>query len=433
MRILHVNKFLHRRGGAEAYMEDVAGLQRGNGHRVAFFAMAHPDNRASEFERHFPSRVELNPPPRSLHGRAVAVGRMLHSPSARRGIEAVLEEFRPDVVHLHNVYHQLSPSILRPLKRRGVPAVMTLHDYKLACPTYRLLDHGEVCTACVGMRFHNAVLRRCEGGSLGASAVLALELTLHTLSGAYDPVGLFICPSDFMARTMRAAGVFPDRLRTLRHFANTADVAVRSGAGDGVVFAGRLSAEKGVDVLVEAVANHPAAVLEVLGDGPDRGALEALAARRAPGRIRFHGAVPKRRVEEMIRAARVVAVPSRWHENQPMIVLEAFACGVPVVATTLGGLPELVEPGVDGLLVSAGSAPALAEAVAALLDDPARAVRMGAAARRKAERHFRPADHLDGLDLLYAEAGERLRAQRRSAPTLGTTDAGRPADATARR
>ena len=172
MRILHVNKFLHRRGGAEAYMEDVAGLQRGNGHRVAFFAMAHPDNRASEFERHFPSRVELNPPPRSLHGRAVAVGRMLHSPSARRGIEAVLEEFRPDVVHLHNVYHQLSPSILRPLKRRGVPAVMTLHDYKLACPTYRLLDHGEVCTACVGMRFHNAVLRRCEGGSLGASAVL---------------------------------------------------------------------------------------------------------------------------------------------------------------------------------------------------------------------------------------------------------------------
>ncbi|HEY2704605.1 MAG TPA: glycosyltransferase [Candidatus Dormibacteraeota bacterium] len=433
MRILHVNKFLHRRGGAEAYMEDVADRQRAAGHRIAFFAMDHPDNSPSEFGRHFPSRVELNPPPRSLHGRAAAVGRMLHSPSARRGIEAVLEEFRPDVVHLHNIYHQLSPSILRPLERRGVAAVMTLHDYKLACPTYRLLDHGEVCTACVGRRFHNAVLRRCESGSRGASAVVALELSLHTLFGAYRPVGVFVCPSEFMARTMRAAGVFPDRLRTLRHFANTDGVAVRQGPGEAVVFAGRLSAEKGVDVLVEAVAARPGALLEVLGDGPDRAALEALAAARAPGRIRFHGSVPKARVEEMVRAARAVAVPSRWYENQPMIVLEAFACGVPVVATTLGGLPELVEPGLDGLLVPAADVPALTGALGALLDDPARAVRMGLAARRKAEQHFSPAAHLAGLDRLYAEAARGVRAPRRSTRASGPISAGRPADATAER
>ena len=119
-------------------------------------------------------------------------------------MEAVLDEFQPDVVHLHNVYHQLSPSILGPLARRGVPAVMTLHDYKLTCPTYRMLDHGQICNACVGGHFHNAVLKRCNRGSLGASAVVAIETAVHRRMGAYRPVGVFICPSRFIARTMRS-------------------------------------------------------------------------------------------------------------------------------------------------------------------------------------------------------------------------------------
>jgi glycosyltransferase involved in cell wall biosynthesis len=171
-----------------------------------------------------------------------------------------------------------------------------------------------------------------------------------------------------------------------------------------VLYAGRLSYEKGVDVLVQAVARLGSARLEVAGDGPQRPALEALAAAAVPGRVRFHGRVAKPGLLELMRSAAVVVMPSRCHENQPMAVLEAFASGVPVVATSLGGLPELVEPGRLGDITPPDNPAALAAALARLLDDPRRAQAMGRAARAAAEERFAPQRHLEQLELLYQEA-----------------------------
>ncbi len=402
MRILHVNKFLYRRGGAEGYMLDVAALQVAAGHEVAFFGMDHPDNPPQRFAAHLPRFVELEPPPAGAARRAAAAARMVWSTSSRRGMDAVLRDFRPDVAHAHNLYHQLSPSVLRPLADRGVPVVLTLHDYKLACPSYQLLDHGRLCDACVGGRYHRAVARRCKDGSLGASLVLAMESGAHRLLGAWGPVRTFISPSRFMAATMSRAGVYPDRLELLSHFVDAGPLAPKSRPGGPVVFAGRLAPEKGVDLLIEAIAAlRPAARLEIAGEGPERAALESLAAELAPGRVRFHGRLGRDRLLALLRGATVVAVPSRWHENQPMAVLESFACGVPVVVSGLGGLPELVEPGRDGEIVAAGDAAALAGALAAMLADPGRALAMGAAGRAKVERRFAPAPHLRRLERIY--------------------------------
>lgn len=406
MRILHVNKFLYRRGGAEGYMEDLASLQTDTGHTVAFFAMDHPSNRASEYERHFPPYLELAPPPASLLGKAKATARIMYSQSARKGMARVLDEFRPDVVHLHNIYEHLSPSILLPIKARSIPAVMTLHDYKLACPTYQFLDKGAICEACLGGRFHNAALRRCKDGSFASSAVCAAETFFHSVSKAYAPIGRFICPSRFMAEKMRAAGVFPDRLRHVSHFIDTADIVPKSTAGGPVVFAGRLSAEKGLDVLIEAIAHLGAAGrLEVAGDGPERRRLEALATRVAPGQVRFHGRLDMPDLHALIRSATVVAMPSRWYENQPMIVLESFACGVPVVVSNLGGAPELVDGRVDGDLVPPNDPSALATALTWFLDRPTDALVAGQAGRAKVEREFSPEKHLQRLTDVYAQAG----------------------------
>ena len=402
MRILHVNKFLYRRGGAEGYMLDVAALQVAAGHEVAFFGMDHPDNPPQRFAAHLPRFVELEPPPAGAARRAAAAARMVWSTSSRRGMDAVLRDFRPDVAHAHNLYHQLSPSVLRPLADRGVPVVLTLHDYKLACPSYQLLDHGRLCDACVGGRYHRAVARRCKDGSLGASLVLAMESGAHRLLGAWGPVRTFISPSRFMAATMSRAGVYPDRLELLSHFVDAGPLAPKSRPGGPVVFAGRLAPEKGVDLLIEAIAAlRPAARLEIAGEGPERAALESLAAELAPGRVRFHGRLGRDRLLALLRGATVVAVPSRWHENQPMAVLESFACGVPVVVSDLGGLPELVEPGRDGEIVAAGDAAAMAGALAAMLADPGRALAMGAAGRAKVERRFAPAPHLRRLERIY--------------------------------
>jgi glycosyltransferase involved in cell wall biosynthesis len=346
---------------------------------------------------------------------------MVYSPASRRGMEEVVRSFRPHVAHLHNIYHQLSPSVLRPLAQAGVPVVMTLHDYKLACPSYLFLDHGKVCEACLDGRFRHAVQRRCKDGSLGASTVLAFESAVHRAIGAYDGVGVFISPSRFLADRMAKAGVHPTRMHVLNNFVHARVLTPKRSPGGNVAFAGRLSYEKGVDVLIKAVARlGPGVELDIAGDGPERAGLEALAAARAPGRVHFHGRLPKERAMELVRSAAVLAVPSRWYENQPMVVLEAFGCGVPVVTSDLGGLPELVDPGQDGLVVPANDPEALAGALTHVLEDPDRGFAMGQAARAKALEAFTPEQHLKRLEALYHKAGglrcQPRRGSRRAGP-----------------
>jgi glycosyltransferase involved in cell wall biosynthesis len=412
MRILHVNKFLYRRGGAEAYMEDLADLQVAAGHTVSFFGMAHPLNTHLEYAAHYPRDIEFEPPPAQLGERVRGVARMLYSTSASRGMDAVLTEFRPDVVHLHNIYHQLSPSILRPVRRRNIPAVMTLHDYKLACPTYQFLDHGNLCQACLGGHFQHAILRRCKDGSLASSAVMAGELFVHTMTRAYSPVRVFICPSRFLEGRMRAAGVFPRRMHHVPHFIDTTDIPVRVSPGSGILLAGRLSPEKGVDVAIRAVGEIDGAMLDIAGTGPDEAALRRLAESTAPGRVRFHGLVDKAEVQRLMLAAAVVVVPSRWYENQPMVVLEALARGVPVVGSDLGGMPELIEPGATGDLVPANDTHALAEKLRPYVTDPAHGFAMRDRARATIVGEFSPQRHLERIDVTYAMAmrATRLRA-----------------------
>jgi glycosyltransferase involved in cell wall biosynthesis len=403
MRILHVNKFLYRRGGAEGYLIDLAALQRAHGDEVEFFGMAHPDNDAPQrYAAHFPPHVELEPPPSGLVRRAGAAGRMVWSPASRRGLTRVLDDFRPDVIHLHNIYHQLSPSVLRAARDARVPCVMTLHDYKLACPSYQLLAGGAICDACVTGGPWQATRRRCKDGSLAASAMLSAESWWHRVSGAYGPVSAFISPSEFLAGVMRRARVYPERLHVLRHFADVDAVPVKDAPGGGVGYAGRLAPEKGVDTLIDAVGRLDGVVLDIAGDGPERAALERRAAAVAPGRVRFHGRLPSVALHALLRRCAVAAVPSRWYENQPLAVLEAYACGLPVVATDLGGLPELVRPGEDGEIVPASDPAALGTALAGLLADPARAYRMGLRGRRRVERDFAPGTHLAGLRAIYA-------------------------------
>lgn len=403
MRILHVNKFLYRRGGAEAYMLDLAHLQARAGHTIEYFAMKHPDNLPSRYERHFPDKVELEPMPPSLRGRAEGAGRLLFSPTSLFGMARVVRDFKPDVVHLHNIYHHLSPSILRPLASRSIPTVMTLHDYKLACPTYRFLDKGQICEACLGGNYRQAVIRRCNRGSLTASALNAVEMRLHMSFGAYEPVQLFLCPSGFLAGKMREAGVFPNRMRHIPHFVVTAGVEVKSQPGGGAVFAGRLSEEKGVDTLIEAAA-VAGIHLDIAGEGPEMAGLKALAERLAAGLVTFHGRLPLSEVRELLRAGSVAALPARWYENQPLSILDAFACGVPVVGSNLGGIPEVIEDRVDGYLISPDDPAELADRLRAIADFSGSSYEMGLAGRRKVEQHFSVEGHLNNIDAAYAEA-----------------------------
>lgn len=404
MRILHVDKFLRRTGGAAIYMLETAARQRSMGHDVEFFAMAHPDNEPATFAHLFPPFVSLDPPPPGAAARLAAAARMVWSRSAARGMQAVVDTFRPDLVHLHNIYHQLSPSILRPLATAGIPTVMTVHDFKLVCPTYSMVSHGELCEACVGGKVWNATIRRCQGGSVSASAVLTIESGLHRATRAYAPVGRFIAPSAFLADKLITGGVFPDRVRQLCNPVDLTTTTVRQGPGRGIVSVSRLTPGKGLDTLIRAVGLLPGATLTVAGNGPERADLEVLAERCAPGRVRFAGHVHPEHVGELNRSARVAVLAARYHENMPLAVLETMGAAVPMIVTDVGGLPELVDDGVNGLVVPRQDPPALAAALSKFLDDPDLSQRMGAQARRTVEQGFGLDAHMEALFGIYAEA-----------------------------
>lgn len=402
MKILHIDKFLRREGGAAAYMLNVAEAQRSAGHDVEFFSMDDARNLPSTLQQHFPRNIQFDPIPPGALNKARAIGRMLWSAEAASGVKASVRQYRPDIVHLHTFYHQLSPSILHAIDRERIPMVMTVHDYKIVCPSYRMTANGQPCRACVGGSLFNPVIKKCKGDSRSEGAVLSAEAILHKFLGSYGKVARFICPSQFMYEVLIEGGVDPSKLVHVPHFVEPYPYLHPNSQSGDVLYAGRLSPEKGVDVLIDAVAGLDGVRLRIAGDGPLRVSLEERAARAAPDRITFLGQLSKEALLAEFDAASVAVAPSTWYENQPIAVLEAMASGTPSIVTSLGGAPELVVPGTTGLIVAPNDVQDLRDAIRDLAIDPSKAQRMGAAARKRATEHFDLAAHLRSLDEVYS-------------------------------
>lgn len=404
MKILAINKFFYPRGGAETVFLGELELLRSRGHEVIPFSMDHPQNLPTAYARYFVSNVELGETSGGLRSTIGAAGRILYSREAERKLDALLTDERPDVAHLHNIYHQLSPAILRALVRHNVPAVMTLHDYKLICPSYTLYANEAICERCRGGRFYNAVLQGCVKGSRLRSTLCATEAYLHEALGSYRKgVKLFIAPSRFLASKVVEFGIEPRRIVYLPNFVKPLAHPSSGPVGSYVLFAGRLERVKGVRTLIEAWSyiDTGGAELWIAGDGEDRLMLEALTRAYEAKNVRFLGYMAPDALMPVIEGASFTVAPSEWYENAPLSVLEAAARGKAVITTKLGGLPELVDDGVTGVLVPPSDPQALGAAIAALLRDPARTARMGMAAQALVASSFGPDQHYSRLMDVY--------------------------------
>ncbi len=402
MRILVANKFYWPKGGSERVLFDLSSEWERVGHEVAPFSMASARNVDTPWSRHFVSEIRYE----DLRGlsRLGAAARSIWSREAHRKLKAMIREFRPDVAHLHNIHHQLSPSIVDALREENVPAVHTLHDYQLVCPNYLLYTEGAPCRRCLPGRFHPAVAHRCVRDSLAASALAAFEMTWHRLRGTLERgVARFVSPSRFLARQLEEAGYDAGAIRVVPNGIRPDDFTPSSAPGEGFLFAGRLSREKGVGTLIRAVATDPALRLDVAGTGPVETELRALAEREAVGRVRFLGHLDRAELARRLREVRAVVLPSEWYENAPMSALEASASGRAVVASDLGGLPEIVEDGVTGLTFPAGDGAALAAALRRLHDAPQEALAFGREGRRRVESRFSLAGQARAMLDLFEE------------------------------
>ena len=407
MKILMAHKFYWEKAGAEAYVFRLTHLLEAAGHTVVPFAMEHPSNLPSPYAKYFVSRVEFRGR-RNVFTDLGRAARVIWSREAQSKMSLLLKEQGPfDLAHLHNIAHQLSPSILMPLAHAGVPIVQTMHDYKLLCPVYTFRTEGAVCERCKGGRFWNAAIHRCNAGSLPLSLTSAAETAVHRVLHSYRGVHVFHCPSLFEMAKMLEHGIPRERLAFVPHFVDALAYPPAFGGGSYALFAGRLSEEKGLFTLLETHRRTPGLRLVIAGDGPLREALEARVDPAQRARLTFAGHLTGGDYDRAWAGAACLVLPSEWYEVRPMVIHEASARGKAVVATRLGTIPEIVEDGVTGLLVPPAAPDALGAALKSLVDDPARAEAMGRAGRAMVETLYTPDSHLAAMFDVYAQAARR--------------------------
>ena len=351
MRILLINKFYYPRGGDCIYTLSLEGLLRQHGHEVAVMAMDYPDNLTTPWSKYFPSNMTA----------VKALRRPMGDRETRRKMRALLRDFRPEVVHLNNIHTQLSPVVGELAKEAGCKVVWTLHDYKLLCPRYDCLKGGkEICEECFSGDKRGCLKYRCMKGSLPASLIGWAEARKWHRQRLERMTDLFICPSRFMADKMAQGGFDRRKLRVLCNFIDTRKCQRSDGysKGDYYCYVGRLSHEKGVRTLIEA-ANTLPYTLYIVGDGPLAQELKGIANKN----IHFTGYQQWDQLKETVGRARFTVIPSEWYENNPLSVLEAQCLGTPVLGARIGGIPELIEPGFNGLTFESRNTSDLARSI----------------------------------------------------------------------
>jgi len=358
MKILQVNKFFDYRGGPEFYIPDLMARLTARGHEVHVFATRSDKDRPTPDRDYFVTRYAYDRREGPWRDAIKAVN-FIWNREAKQSLARMIADVKPDVIHVHNAYHHLSSSVLHAIRESGVPCVQTLHDYKLACPNYMMFTQGAVCERCKGGHYCQAVKHHCLFPGTLPNMLGAFEMAMTKFFQSYEnTVGTFIAPSKFLMDKMIEWGEPPGKFAHLPNpievtdTNNPADVVERDS--DSYVFVGRLYANKGVETAVRAAA-RAGVKLDVVGDGPERQRLERLASELSPDRIAFHGFQTGEALEKIRRRARAVVVPSIWYENGPFVILEAMGLGLPVMGSDIGGIPEMVQHNVTGMLVKPGS------------------------------------------------------------------------------
>ena len=403
--MLLVNKFFRPGAGAETSFLHTRRLLQEHGHDVIDFAMRDDDNLPSPYASFFapPRSYASDVPLRRRAGDALS---SVYSPAARRAIARLLDAYRPDVAHLHNVYHQLTLSIVDELATRRIPIVLTMHDWKIACPAYTLFTDGEVCRRCPTGSVASAVRHRCVKSSTAASAIAAVESIVAHQRGSYDKVQRFIAPSRFAIGVAALGGVSESKVVHIPNFLpdEELNVTVRGDdAGAQLLYAGRLEPTKGIRGLLDAFALVRApATLRIAGRGSLADDVRAAAA--ADPRITYLGMLPREELYAEIEAARAVVLPSLYEDNGPLIILESQARAKAMIVTDRGGPPEFVRHEETGLVVDPASATALASAMERLATDADLARTLGARAQEEVRQEHSAARHYELLSRAYADA-----------------------------
>lgn len=347
MKILLVNKFYYRRGGDCIFTIELERLLKSKGHEVSVFSMQYPENFSSEWSKYWPSTMS----------KLKALTRPFGDSEVRRKFVQLLNDFKPDVVHLNNIHTQLSPIVARLAHEHNIKVFWTLHDSKLVCPCYTCMRDGEWCTDCFTKKF-SVVKNRCMPGGFLGSLIGYLEAKKWNKDKLQKYCDLFLPPSKFMADTCVAGGYSVDKFRVLCNFIDLNKVRFLSfEKKEHYVYIGRLTKVKGIETLCSVAVTLPYKLIVIGG-----GELEDSLRERYKGtNIEFVGPKKWEEFRPILESAKFMVIPSEWSENNPLTVIEAQSVGTPVLGANIGGIPELIESGHNGMIFESGNKPDLKE------------------------------------------------------------------------
>lgn len=385
MRILQVHNFYQRPGGEDIVVASEEKLLTRNGHDV-WQLSAHNDSIRDM------SKLQV-------------ARQTLWNADTHRSIRQKIQKHGIDIVHAHNTFPLISPAVYYAAQAERVPVVQTLHNYRLICPAATFYRAGTQCEECLGKQFAwPAVVHRCYRGEMAASLVTAIMLAGHRTAGTYtSKVDMYIAQSQFSMDKFVQGGL-PRSLITMKPNFVMEDPGIGSGHGGYALYAGRLAAEKGVHTLLAAWSKSEIPIcLKIAGDGPLRAEVESLA--KINSRVEYLGQCSRAHVNELMRNAELLVFPSEWYECSPLSVLEAMACGTPVLAADQGSISELIVPGQNGFLFStddpAGNVNPLLESLEKLFARPNYLNSLRYSTRQYYETHFAPGPNYKSLLSIY--------------------------------
>jgi glycosyltransferase involved in cell wall biosynthesis len=407
MKILQVNKFFYPFGGSEGYFFNLRQVLKQNGHEVIDFSMADKRNLPSDYSDFFVSHVDYAAA-NNLIDKIKAVGRIIYSFEAEMKIAQLIRQTKPDIVHLHNFYHQISPSILSVFKHYNLPVVMTVHDYKILCPNYQMFTQGEVCERCKIYKYHQAVKYRCLKNSRLKSLIVAIEMYLHRwwLKSYRRNIDLLIAPSEFMRDKFIEWGWDGDKIVHLPNFIELEKlnhIRPQKVAEDYVIYFGRLSPEKGIETLIRAMTlTRNKIQLKIVGVGSQKEELEKLVARlNLDKQVEFLGFRSGDELYQLVANARFSFMPSIIYENNPLAVIESLALGRAVIGARIGGIPELVIHKETGLNFRAQNNQDLAQKMDYAWENKEVMDKMGQRGRELVCKNFNTKEHYKKIMAIY--------------------------------
>lgn len=364
MKILMVNKFLYPRGGSESYMLYLSEHLEKTGHEIQYFGMYDEKNIVGNSIGLYTGNMDFHS---TGMQRFLYPFKIIYSFEAKKKIMKVIDDFKPDIVHMNNINFQLTPSIIYGIKKKGIPLVQTVHDYQMICPNHLLynFDKNTPCEKCVKGSHMNCIKNKCIHGSLVKSVLGVIEAKFYSLLKTYKKVDLFVCPSNFLEnKILSAKEYYKGKTKTIHNFINKEKFSNSCSKEENyIVYVGRLSKEKGIENIAKAAKLLPEYAFVVAGNGPDEDILKDIP------NVKLLGFVTGEELTELMAKAKVLLLPSVCYENCPLSILEAHALGVPVVTMNSGGMAELVKDGFTGTLVNEPTPEGIAEKLKETLEN----------------------------------------------------------------